>query len=49
MVGRKHRGSVGNGTQKYNAAGIKSVWEKDSIPEALITSILEQMYDYLNN
>ena len=43
MDGRKHRGSVGNGTQRYNAAGVKSVWEKDAIPEALINSLLEQI------
>ena len=36
----KHKGSVGNGTKKYNAERISSVWEKDEIPELLIDSIL---------
>ncbi len=43
MDGRKHIGSCGNGTQKYNSVGISSVWEKDSIPEALIDSVLQQL------
>ena len=43
MEGRKHIGSCGNGTKKYNSVGISSVWEKDSIPEPLIDSILQQI------
>jgi hypothetical protein len=48
MDGLKHIGSVGNGTPRYNAAGVKSVWEKDAIPEALIDSILEQIDAQIN-
>ena len=43
MDGTKHKGSCGNGTVKYNSAGIKSVWEKDSIPELLLLTLLDQM------
>lgn len=43
MDGNKHKGSVGNGTKRYNQAGIKSVWEKDEIPPALIDTILSQL------
>lgn len=39
----KHKGSCGNGTRKYNAAGVSSVWEKDEIPAPLIDTILEQI------
>lgn len=39
----KHKGSCGNGTQKYNAAGVSSVWEKDEIPAPLIDTILSQI------
>ena len=45
MTGTKHKGSCGNGTSTYNSVGISSVWEKDSIPVALIDSILEQLKD----
>jgi len=40
MEKSRHKGSVGNGTKKYNAERISSVWEKDEIPELLIDSIL---------
>ncbi len=43
MDGTKHKGSCGNGTKKYNAAGISSVWEKDEIPEELILTLLDQI------
>ena len=43
MTGSVHKGSCGNGTEKYNKEGINSVWDKDSIPEPLITSIIRQM------
>lgn len=43
MDGAKHKGSCGNGTQRYNSAGVKSVWEKDEIPEPLIDTILRQI------
>jgi len=36
MDGTKHKGSCGNGTKTYNAAGIHSVWQKDAIPEPLV-------------
>ena len=42
MTGRKHNGSCGNGTARYNAAGISSVWEKDAIPDSLIDTMLAQ-------
>ena len=39
-----HKSSCGNGKDKYNKGGATtSVWDKDSIPELLITSIIEQM------
>ena len=47
MDGRKHRGSCGNGTRYYNALGISSVWEKDSIPEELIHHMLESCRQHL--
>jgi hypothetical protein len=47
MDGRKHRGSCGNGTSRYNSAGISSVWEKDSIPEELIHHMLESCRQHL--
>jgi hypothetical protein len=40
MTGKKHNGSVGNGTRKYNAAGISSVWEKDAMPHTLMDYIV---------
>jgi len=40
MDGKKHKGSCGNGTKLYNKIGIHSVWEKDSIPDSLMDSIL---------
>jgi len=43
MDGAKHKGSCGNGTSRYNSAGVKSVWEKDEIPAPLIDTILEQI------
>ena len=43
MDGAKHKGSCGNGTQRYNSAGISSVWEKDEIPAHLIHTILYQI------
>ena len=43
MDGAKHKGSCGNGTARYNAAGVNSVWEKDEIPEPLIDTILAQI------
>jgi hypothetical protein len=43
MDSTKHRGSVGNGTSRYNQANIKSVWEKDEIPAPLIDAILSQV------
>lgn len=43
MVGTKHKGSVGNGTKRYNEAGISSVWEKDEIPEELILTLIVQI------
>ena len=43
MNGSKHKGSVGNGTKKYNEEGINSVWEKDEIPELLIDSIVSEL------
>ena len=46
MEGTKHRGSCGNGTQRYNSVGVSSVWEKDAIPDALIQSLLEQIIRY---
>jgi hypothetical protein len=42
MDGKKHKGSCGNGTERYNAAGISGCWEKDEIPPALIDDILRQ-------
>ena len=42
MTGRKHNGSCGNGTARYNATGVSSVWEKDAIPDLLIDSMLAQ-------
>jgi len=45
MIDGKHKGSCGNGNKKYNSAGISSVWEKDSIPEELILTLLDQMYE----
>lgn len=36
MTGRKHNGSVGNGTKKYNDIGVSSIWEKNAMPEALM-------------
>lgn len=43
MDGSKHRGSCGNGTAKYNSVGITSVWDKDSIPDTLMDTVLEQI------
>lgn len=43
MNGSKHKGSVGNGTKKYNEEGISSVWEKDQIPELLIDELMGQV------
>jgi site-specific DNA-cytosine methylase len=36
MTDKKHNGSVGNGTKKYNEVGISSIWEKNSMPEELM-------------
>ncbi len=47
MDGRKHIGSCGNGTKKYNSVGITSVWDKDSIPDALMDSVLAQIAETL--
>lgn len=49
MDGGKHKGSCGNGTARYNAAGVKSVWEKDEIPAPLIDTILDQCSATLQN
>lgn len=38
----KHIGSVGNGRMKYNEAKINSVWMKNSIPNALIDTMIQQ-------
>ena len=43
MSGRKHNGSCGNGYSTYNQAKISSVWQKNSMPEALMTYILSQV------
>jgi hypothetical protein len=43
MDGAKHKGSCGNGTARYNSAGVSSVWEKDEIPTPLIDTILLQI------
>jgi hypothetical protein len=43
MDGAKHKGSCGNGTQRYNSAGVSSVWEKDEIPSPLIDTIVCQL------
>lgn len=43
MVEGRHKGSCGNGTARYNSAGIKSVWEKDAIPDYLIATLLYQI------
>jgi hypothetical protein len=43
MNGTKHRGSCGNGTIKYNSVGIHSIWEKDSIPDSLMDTVLQQV------
>lgn len=40
MTGAKHNGSCGNGTVKYNSAGISSVWEKNNIPTTLMSYIV---------
>ena len=45
MDGAKHKGSVGNGTQKYNPLGISSVWDKDAIPERLIETLIRQLVE----
>lgn len=42
MNGKKHIGSCGNGTKKYNSVGVSSVWEKDEIPQKLIASLIQQ-------
>ena len=44
MIEGRHKGSCGNGTSRYNGAGISSVWQKDSIPEELILSLLDQIW-----
>jgi len=43
MVGRKHIGSCGNGTRKYNSVGVSGCWQKDEIPPGLIDDILLQI------
>ena len=43
MDDAKHKGSCGNGTARYNSAGVSSVWEKDEIPAPLIDTILSQI------
>lgn len=43
MYDKKHIGSCGNGTTKYNSIKINSVWEKDSIPELLIDLLISQL------
>lgn len=48
MDGNKHIGSCGNGTRTYNSVGINSVWEKDSIPERLMDSVLTQVSVHLD-
>jgi hypothetical protein len=40
MEDKKHKGSCGNGTKKYNSVGISSVWEKDAIPDALCDALV---------
>lgn len=41
MEGKKHLGSCGNGSKRYNKAGIHSVWEKDAIPDRLMDHIVQ--------
>lgn len=42
MIDGKHKESVGNGNSRYNSEKlVKSVWDKNSIPESLIDSILQ--------
>lgn len=48
MNGKKHIGSCGNGTAKYNSVGISSVWEKDAIPDVLMISVLDQAERFIN-
>jgi len=43
MEERRHKGSCGNGTKKYNSVGISGCWAKDEIPPALIDDILRQV------
>ena len=40
MIGEKHKMSIGNGTPQYNGGQNMTVWEKDSIPEALVDYIV---------
>lgn len=43
MIEGKHKESVGNGRDKYNKDKIvKTIWDKNSIPEPLIDAILRQ-------
>ena len=42
MVGKKHKGSCGNGTTKYNSVGISSVWTKDAIPDLLMDYVVAE-------
>jgi site-specific DNA-cytosine methylase len=43
MICRKHRGSCGNNSKTYNAAGITSVWAKDAMPDTLMDYIVGQV------
>jgi hypothetical protein len=43
MENRIHKGSCGNGTNKYNSLKINDVWEKDSIPDSLIDLLLKRV------
>ena len=47
MKDGRHIGSVGNGRRTYNEAKINSVWMKNSIPEALIDTMIRSfVYSY---
>jgi hypothetical protein len=43
MTGKKHNGSVGNGTKRYNEAGICSIWDKNAMPETLMDYLVERI------
>jgi len=36
MTEKRHKGSCGNTTARYNQFGSMTVWEKDAIPEGLV-------------